>query len=228
MGLDIYLGDDLEALDNEPKFWMHSAYLRSSYNEYGFNSVGPVLTGNPEATFDAIFSEVLDTAVEKEGVYWLGAYSLDALRRAKDKAIDVAEKIDATEPFMVETIDFATVDSTLNLQMMDISKLPSHDAAVNLYLQERERHGEQHGEQDGELQFSSYRRGHNHFFHEGLEIVAAFKTLYYGYPAVSLVYKQTDQWKQEYVQAANAAARFIARAMSIIQTNKEVELVWSS
>ena len=224
MGLDIYLGDGLDALDNEPKFYMNSAYLRSSYNEYGFNNVGPVLTGDKEATFDTIFSEVLDSAVEKEGVYWLGAYSLEALRRAKDKALDVAEKIAASEPYMVETIDFATVDSNLSFQQINTAELPSHDASVNLYLQERAKHDQE----EEHLKMPAYRRGHNHYFHDGLEIVAAFKTNYYGFPSVSLVYKQTDRWKEEYVQAAQAAVRFIARAISIIQTDKEVELVWSS
>jgi len=229
MGLDIYLGDNLEALDNEPEFSMNSAYLRSSYNEYGFNNAVPVLTGDSDATFNTVFSEVLDGAREEDGQYWLGAYSLEALRRAKDKALDVVQKIKAAEPIMAETINFASLGLSPNhngveFQETDTSALEPHDKAVNLYLREQEKHWTE----DLQNEMPRYSRGQGIFWHDGLEVLAAIKTHYYGYPAVSLIYRQTEEWKQHYVMAAEAAVRFIARAISIIQTNKEVELDWSS
>jgi len=229
MGLDIYLGDNLEALDNEPEFMMNSAYLRSAYNLYGFNNAVPVITGDSDATFNTVFSEVLDSAREEDGQLWLGAYSLEALRRAKDKALGVVEKLKAAEPIMSETINFASLglnpnNNGVEFHETDTSSLAPHDKAVNLYLQEQDKH---HTE-DLLNEMPRYSRGDGIFFHDGLEILAAIKTHYYGYPAVSLIYRQTEEWKQHYVMAAEASVRFIARAISIIQTDKEVSLVWSS
>lgn len=71
-------------------------YLRSSYNEGGFNSAVPRFLKDPSASFYGIFEEVLKDFDERNN-YYVEVRDPEAVRDAQRRARDVAKRLRALE-----------------------------------------------------------------------------------------------------------------------------------
>ena len=225
MGLDVHLiAEPLP--EEEDGFFMNSTYLRSSYNGAGFDRVVPQLTGDETLTFQDIFFEALDNCfspMTKPEVYEIDnddgddgrtfwrKENIPHLEMASDRAWDAFYKIKAADRFAQETLLLAHDNDSY--ERLD------EDRATVTYLKEKNEN------KTGEPR---YRKGYNHFYHDGLTIVSILQTMWASRPTITIVYQVSEEWVIGYMEAAKAAAKFAQRAIDIIKKEGEVEFVWSA
>jgi len=193
-------------------------YLRSSYNEAGFNRAVPNFLGvvdrdneDERGTFYWIFAPLRRD--------WRGQHDdrlrtvdIPALGQCENRALEIEAELRKCDPLRVTTVSpniFMAIPTT------------SADEALAAYRALRDERG---GLSDDD-HFST--RGME-VFGTGLPVLAAMPgraTL--GETGVHLIYRAADESLEHYAQAAKIAAEFCAEAIMLIQRDGSCEMSWS-
>ncbi|MGD9643992.1 MAG: hypothetical protein AB7V08_14840 [Elusimicrobiales bacterium] len=208
MGLDVYLYDGKTELgdvpsDKYPDHLFQKTYLRSSYNEAGFNSVVWALTG-------------------KEGLYYIFQppqdeyeipYSKEDLAACRGRALEVLEELKRARPLYVMTVGFNPFIPVERYKDMTARK------AVEVANKELDRVVicESKGPESNRPKVIWYLTRDGHFFvSDPPKLVAAVPGVdALGMPAVHLVYEASDADKAWYIQATEIVVEFIDYAMTL-------------
>lgn len=198
-----------------PDHLFNRRYLRSSYNGGGFNHAVPEMLGSSEGNYPNeygslswIFEPVrLDDQYEIE----LTIGSIDGLRQAKARALEVAEKLRASDRIRVMTV-------SPNFLL----PLPTHtdDDALRMYRAAAEQWKDR---EDG-----WWSNRDMEWYGSGVTILAAIPGLAtFNVPGVHLIYRAGDEWFESYVQSAEIVAEFCDEAISLIERDGSCEMTWS-
>lgn len=222
MGLDIYLHDGPEVPYEDRDAWKEAfdktqdtksatypdhlcgrRYLRSSYNEAGFNRVVGNLLGDDLYSifgYSDALCDPYDEEAETGGDWHPTPVQLTA---ARDRAVKVAERLRAVE----RPLRAATVSA--NMFMAPPTVDPSQ--AIRIAAEQIAKHGPSdagYGNRDGD------------FWPSGFTIVAAIPGQEFGRQAFHLVYEADLTW---YIAMADIIVEFIDEALSM----ERPRVVWS-
>lgn len=184
-----------------PEHYCEVGYLRSSYNDAGFNTVVRQRIGRDG--FYYIFDPGEEYHVRPD---WAAA---------KARALEVARKLKEAAPFRAMTV---SVD-----RLFGEAPDTGCDAALKVFLAERDQKEKQQSD------YSAYSSAKGHFWlKEGITIHAAIPGVdAFNQRAVHLVYRDTDENIDWYVQAAEIAAEMCDYVLAQPDADKYV-LHWSS
>jgi hypothetical protein len=198
-----------------PDHLFNRRYLRSSYNGGGFNHAVPELLGSANGSYpkergslDWIFEPV---RLEDQYDIELTVGSVDPLRQAKARALEVVEALRASDRLRV-----LTVSSNV------FSEPPTHtdDDALRLYRE---------AVAAGRIQPDGWWSNINmDVFGDGLTVLAAIPgKATFGVPGVHLIYRQRDEGLDSYVQSAEIVAEFCDEAIALIERDGSCSMSWS-
>jgi hypothetical protein len=200
--------------ERHPEHLFNRRYLRSSYNNGGFNHAVPEMLGTAKN----------DYPDERGSLYWifkpmgrewdgddgnLTAADIDKLRECKARAQEIAADLTKCDRLRVTTIN-------PNL----FASAPQHtdDEALAMYRAELPLHG------DG-----WYSKGPDlNVFGDGLVVLAAIPgKASFGPPGVHLIYRASDDAFESYVQSAEIVAEFCDEAIALIERDGGARISWS-
>lgn len=206
-----YTVPDTVASQRHPDHLFNRRYLRSSYNESGFNSA------------------VVEITAADHGLYWifeplgrdwdgdegnLGRADLDALRECRSRAEQVATELREAEAPVRAT----DVHAMFGPQDHLWSKPPTKDEALEWYREQRQQPSS----------FPSYSCAKGAVFGDGLEIVAATVGRdILGTPAAILIYRLDKETVESYAQSAEITAEFCDEAIALIERDGSCRMSWS-
>lgn len=200
--------------ERHPGHLFNRRYLRSSYNNSGFNGAVPEMVGADHGLY-WIF-EPVKPADEYE--VELTEASIPALEEAKARALQVAEELRVCDP--LRTTD---VSAFLGSQEHLWQDLPTEGQVLAWYREERERNGDRHP--DGGY---SNAKGAVFGFKKGMEVLAATVGRdVIGRPAAILVFRLGDEAKQSYIASAEITAEFCDEAIALIRKDGSCSMHWS-
>lgn len=186
-------------------------YLRSSYNGNGFNAAVSELLGSMDdgrGTLTWIFEPVRS---DHQRDVVLTTDSVDVLRQAKGRALDVATDLRSSDRLRVMTVSH---NAFIGIQRN------SDNDALRLY-----REAIALGRVTGGRWWSSRDLT---VFGDGTQILAATPGVAFGdSPGVHLIYRLGDEVLDSYVQAAEIVAEFCDEAVALIEQDGFCSLVWS-
>jgi hypothetical protein len=185
-------------------------YLRSSYNESGFNRAVEQIAGQDHG-FYWIF-EPLGRDWEDEGGE-LTAADVPALREARQRAEQVAVEIREGDPLRA-----TDVHALFGPQEHLWTDPPTSDQALGWYREQSKQ----------PASFASYSTGKGAVFGDGLVVLAATVGRdVLGGPAAILIYRLDKETVDHYVQSAEIAAEFCDEAIGLIERDGSCHLSWS-
>lgn len=213
MGLDIYLYDGNKGFDPmEPstRFPEHisgKTYLRSSYNDSGFDRVSERLYG---VTLDDIFDAEKNGYFDEDNMDENGCVPMKNLDIALEKAKNLAYKFDNEEcPLFVITIT-------------NTDRYGVNDSAAIDRVKEAMRNREKN-----KVSFDCYSNNKGWFFlgNESLDNVRGIipGVCVLGRPAIHIVYEPDQEVFEFYQQMAHIVVEFIEFAMTL----EEPKVFWS-
>lgn len=201
--------------ERHPDHLFNRRYLRSSYNNGGFESAVPDMVGENHGLY-WIFEPVrLDDQYEVE----LTEASIPALETAKSRALQVADELRACDPLR-------TCDATAMVGPQDHlwSDWPSEDQVLTWFREERERHA---ASPFGDGGYSN-AKGTVFGFDRGMEVLALTAGRgVLGGPAAIAVFRLDDEVKQSYVASAEITAEFCDEAIGLIRKDGSCSMHWS-
>jgi len=206
MGLDVTLYDGnipvYEPSSKYPKHMFQKGYLRSSYNDYGYNSVLRALTSKD---LYYIFGDCVQDLLH--GDSQMGSVSKRALRDALGRAKEVLEELRTAPPFIVKRFPGPWPD---RFEYTDdiVDAVVEEDAQIAQMMSKG-----LDGEEGGAL-YS--RRGV--FFYGPLPKVKAIVPFKEGF---AVVCQESIDW---YIQATEIVIEFIEKALSL----EDPAICWSS
>lgn len=208
--------------DFYPEHYMNKRYLRSSYNDSGFNQVVPRITGDPQATFDGIFANVpwnIENEEDDDGYPGggLGPDALPALDAAMQKAKEIADKLRSCPPYDVR---FSSKNPFL--QAADGAQSP--EAALRVALEEIDRFS------NSDSSFGNFSNRNGEFFLSSpLRVVAIIPGVQWSGEGMYTVYETESEDPEEnyYYQAAIITMEFIQELIDIINRDQYVYVSWS-
>ncbi len=232
MGLDIYIidlltndelfHDIIDEADNPfPGHICHKQYLRSSYNNGGFNqTVGNLINQDLYTIFQYKddYSSYLDENDEDSAWGW--SPTIEQLKAARLRAIDVRDQLLAIEnPFCAQTISATSYKKTETTDSINFFEY-GHNAIkiVNKEIESHKNKPNPYG-----LNYSS-SMGH-FWLKDPLMITAAIpgKDIF-GEPAITLIYNMTADNYKFYTDMAEIIILFIDHAI----TMRHPFITWSS
>jgi len=195
-------------------------YLRSSYNESGFDSVVPRRLNDEYATYEGIFGGIAwkdaDGNPTDEGYPggFLNKDDIPALRVVQGRALEVAKRLEDADPYDVTFVGANP--------FADKSTLPkSATEALQVFRDQAEK-------TKGKDAPYNYSTSSGHFFEqEALTIVAAIPGAeHFREQGVYLVFER-DKDDDFYFKAALIAAEFAQATMNLIERDGEAYVSWS-
>lgn len=203
-----------------PEHLFNRRYLRSSYNDGGFNSAVPQFLGDQDATLYGIFEPVFGSK-NPDYSFELTAASASALREAAERALSVAQRLRECEPLRTEIA--APMLGSAEHMWRD---LPSAAEVLEWYRAERVREigrdprwGEGYNCAKGSV-FGLSKGVH-------LEVVAATVGKSVFGPCAVLVYKPSREAVDSYVASAEITAEFCEEAIALIEADGAAFIHWS-
>ena len=223
MGLDVSLiTDGPDKSQAYPEHMFTPTYLRSSYNEGGFNTAVPILAGNADYSLYWIFEpapflvfSVYDEETGEGGEEGWDTSSIGGLEMARNRCLEVVKSLAESDGLTATTV------SAINAFRQDKPTASPVDA-VNI-------HRKTFANRDNNA-FQSFSNGEGVFFgkDEGLTVVSAIPGVdILGSPCVHLVMKDQNNNTDWYKQAAEITVEFIDLAIEVIKREGKVEVVWS-
>lgn len=202
-----------------PDHLCNRRYLRSSYNESGFNRAVPNFLGDEERPGDFYWIfEPLGRNFGEEYEVKLTTADLPRLELCRRRAVEVAEELRTCTPLQ------ATQATTMLGDREHMwSTPPSEEQVLAWYRDEVARRAESPG-------FESYSnaKGTVFGFEHGLEVLAAATGRdILGAPVAILVYRPSADSLEHYVQSAEIAAEFCEEAANLIQADGAAVMTWS-
>lgn len=227
MGLDIYLADgntgaektygEGEDAETYTEYETREYYLRSSYNESGFNSVTEKLFGLYGYYY--VFEPVRGEGIDEYETVMTDRASLDAaLVRAHELYLRYKESNDV---FTCSTIT----------GYLDKEQAPQNAAqAMTVFRAERTRFEDRLKESKEKpfLGFTDYSNREGTYFMDGFEVYAAIVGVEFGRPCCYLVYKMKPEALVHYTEAAQKAVDLIEEAIKMLDAGGRPVLQWSA
>lgn len=197
MGLDVYLKDGEKEVEEKskkhPEHYSNRGYLRSSYNDMGFNRVAKILTGMDLYT-------VFEPIEDGEDEFYI-SYSKEHLLAALERARELTKKITEAPPFYVETV------SPVNM----FNPKPKEVSGEEAVAQFRKKYEEYHANGKG---MAAYSNSEGTFFmEEPLKVHAMMPGVdIFGAPCIHLVHEFDHTY---YIQQAEIVEEFIEHALTL-------------
>jgi hypothetical protein len=202
-----------------PKHLMNRRYLRSSYNDGGFNRRVPDLIGDEQADLYGIFKPLHDVIGDPDGADpVLTDAHISLLEQCRTRAASVAERLHGSDRLAVMKVS----PNQFSREWLNIDS----DKALSLYRDavrsERIRSNE-----------GWWSNRDMKVFGEGVTILAAVAGVEKRFfsddpwPAVHLIYRLTDEGFESYVQSAEIVVEFIDEAISLIRRDGSCSMRWS-
>lgn len=202
-----------------PEHYFNRRYLRSSYNDGGFNNAVPEFTGTNHGLY-WIFDPL-----ERDwdgGSGHLSPADLPALAKCRERALQVVEELRACSP--LRTLEKSSCTGPAEHLW---HTLPTADEVLAWYREEAAKNaasprpsyfGESYSNAKG-LVFG---------FAKGLEVLAV--TLgrdVLGRPAAVLVFRPSGEALESYVQSAEIVVEFIEEAIMLVEQGGSAYMRWS-
>lgn len=209
-----YVGRTDVPSERYPDHLFNRRYLRSSYNNSGFEGAVPDMVGKQHGlywVFETVRgSEEYETALTEA--------SVPALEEAKARALQVAEELRTCDPLR-------TYSSSCHIGPAEHmwSEPPTEDRVLAWYRQEKEENAERYA--DGGY---SNAKGNVFGFAQGMEVLAATVGCdVLGRPAAVLVFRLGKEAHESYVQSAEIVAEFCEEAIELIRKDGSCLMHWS-
>lgn len=240
MGLDIYLYTATDAAQNdEYKAWgerysyaphvdspserypdhlFNRRYLRSSYNDGGFNHAVPEMLGtsggkstypNERGSLYWIFEPMGRDWDGDEGELWPD--DVPKLEECKKRALSIVDELRSCDRLRVMTV---------SPNMFSEPPTRTADDALRLY-----RAAVARADMRADGWYSSKDLD---VYGEEVSILAAVPGVAtFGIPGVHLIYKAADEGYESYIQSAEIVAEFCDEAITLIQLSGTAQISWS-
>lgn len=199
-----------------PEHLFNRRYLRSSYNEGGFNSVANNFGGHD---LYWIFEPLNVNFEDWNG--WLDSGEIEALKECRERALQVAEEIAGWDRIMVTEFRGPLLGSQDHLW----DKLPTQEQVLEWGREELTK------ERNDAFSSGGYSSGKGTVFPEGFEIHAitlgAPQFSFDGLPVAYGIYRASDETFKFYEEAARITAEFCDEAISLIKRDEAVMMNWS-
>lgn len=210
--------DDIPS-ERYPDHYFNRRYLRSSYNDVGFNRAVPEMIGDPTANFEGIFTGVFVNQDFDGGT--VREEHIEPLRAAKGKALDVAARIRSAElPLRIMTA-YGLQGSADHLW----SEPPTPDEVLEWARGELAKGVRDYQPGDG------YSNAKGLVFPAGTEIVAVTtcrgRGLFHAQAEAAIVFRQGDEARESYAQSAEIIAEFCDEAIALIERDGSAYVSWS-
>lgn len=209
-----YVGYTDVPSERYPDHLFNRRYLRSSYNNSGFEGAIPEITGQRHGLY-WIF-EPVRTGDEYETE--LTGASIPALEQAKARALQVAEEIRTCDPLRT-----TTARCILGTRDHLWGQAPTEEQVLAWYREQKEENAERYAEGG-----YSNAKGAVFGFTEGMEVLAATSGRdLLGGPAAVLVFRLGKEAHESYVQSAEIVAEFCDEAIALIRKDGSCSMHWS-
>lgn len=208
-----------------PKHLFNRRYLRSSYNDGGFNHAVPDLIGS--AGQDAYPSErgslywifePLGRDWEGEGAGTLTSDDIPALKECAARAREVARLLDGSDRLRVMTVSPNQFSGPDFLKLDDSAALAKYREQVA----------------DGCIKDDGWWSNRDmEVYGSGVSILAAMPggtRAFFGdqpWPCVHLVYRMSDEGFVSYLQSALITAEFCEEAIALVERDQAAYMSWS-
>jgi hypothetical protein len=199
-----------------PEHLFNRRYLRSSYNDSGFNHAVPSLLGSADGTYPN----------ERGSLYWifepmgrewdgdegtLTAEDIDKLRESKARALQVADELRKSDRLRV---------MTASPNVFREPPTVTDDQALAKY---REAVAAGRIQPDG-----WWSNADMDVFGDGLAVLAAIPgKATFGIPGVHLIYRLAEDVAETYIQSAEITAEFCDEAIGLIERDGSCSMSWS-
>jgi len=223
MGLDVYLADGTtgttktygegEDAVTYTEYETRDYYLRSSYNESGFNQITEKMFG--KYGYYYIFEPIIGGGQQ----YETAMTDPVALQEAYARAVEVLSWYTGSDGELFSC-------STISTFQPDEQRPASGVQAMDLFRAERARWGGEYKEKMPG--FSSYSNQDGYYFMEGFEIYGAFLGTSLSSPCVYLVWKMVPETLEHYTEAAQKAVELITEAQKMLAEGGRPVLQWSA
>lgn len=209
---DTYTPSRAVPSESYPDHLFNQRYLRSSYNDSGFNRAVPDITGQDHGLYWIFEPLGRDWREGDDG--WLRVKDVDALWECRVRARQVAAELrEAEAPLRASDVSILP-----GPQDHLWSEPPTAEQALEWYREQRKR----------ESSFTSYSCAKGAVFSDGFEIVAATVGRdVLGQPAAILIYRLDKETLESYVQAAEITAEFCDEAIALIVRDGACRMSWS-
>lgn len=201
-----------------PEHLFNRRYLRSSYNDGGYNNAVPQMIGGGGSLY-WIFEPMGREWDGDEGT--LTSADIPSLQESRKRADEVLVKLNGADRLR-------TMDATAMVGGPDHlwSEWPREDEVLAWYREEAAKHAAKpdlHGMGEG----YSTAKGHVLGFTKGLEVLAlTVGRDAIGMPCAIAVYRAVDG-HESYVQSTEIVIEFIDEAISLIERDGSADLSWS-
>lgn len=207
-----------------PEHYMNPHYLRSSYNQSGFNRAVPDFTGQPH-DFYWIFEPVRGDSDEYD--FELTEASLTALDECIERAEQVAQELRECDMLRVDAVGTALVGALDHMW----KEPPSEAEVLAWYREEARKRAELTPEQLEKAkdwgEGYSNAKGDVFGFTKGLEVLAVVAgQSVLRMPSAIIVYRAEDS-VEYYVQAAEIVVEFCMEAQRLIRRDGGCHITWS-
>lgn len=191
-------------------------YLRSSYNDGGFNRAVPELIGEAGHDLYWVFADVL--AEEEQYLVELTTDSICALEEAKKRALSLAEKLRGAEASLrVDTIDAE--------KMFGEQPTMTADQALAWYREKAEAKIGSDGWWSSHEGTYMGRAGEED---AGMKVFAAVPGVnVFGHKCVHLIYELSQGTVEHYAQSAEITAEFCDEAIALVEADGAAYMHWS-
>lgn len=185
-------------------------YLRSSYNDSGFNSRVPMVTGNPKHDYYGILAPLTANPNEE---YQIKVDNLDKIAEARANALEVVAALediaDKPQRFSMDV----TVVNPFNREVPDTAE----DAALALANEELDKENPFGG---------AWTSGHGFFAPDGLNVVAIVpgRNLI-GALCVHVIYEQPLH--HSYLESAKVLVEFLDELAELVKSDGVAYVHWS-
>lgn len=241
-----YIGSERMPSEKYPDHLFQKNYLRSSYNDGGFNRAVPDMLGRNEGGLYWIFEPVIGDDPEPYETV-LTAEHIGPLELTRGRALAVAEELRASDPLRVMHVNGPMLGGQEHMW----DHLPTEDEVLAWYrdeMRKRQEYVAQCAVDDKEAR-EEYgymsAKGEVFGFSKGMEILAvtlganslaSFSSQFPigtvggqmgAMPTAMLVYRQGDEGKRSYVESAEIVAEFCDYAVELIKQDGGCTMHWS-
>jgi hypothetical protein len=238
-----YRGSSDRPSERYPDHLFKRNYLRSSYNDSGFNRAVPNMLAREDVDLYGIFEPVIGADPEPYETL-LTAETIPALEQVKERALAVAAGLRATDPLRVMHVSAPILGDQEHMW----NHLPSEDEVLAWYREEQQKRQaavESASRMDREEYGYMTAKGEVFGFTKGMEILAVtmganplrqfsqqFPPNTVGgqmgvAPQVVLVYRQTEEGTKSYIESAEIIAEFCDEAIMLIKADGSCHMHWS-
>jgi hypothetical protein len=201
-----------------PKHLFNRRYLRSSYNDSGFNRAVPKFLGRKDVSLDGLFEPVIGDGSDYE--YELTQDDIPGLEEVRRRATKVARDLAGCDPLQVSSEGSIFVGDRENFW----PEVPTEDQVLAWFREQKQIYADQKPTFFGEG-FSS-AKGTVFGFKEGLEVLAIAQGRdVLGRPCPIIVYR--SKGLDTYVQSAEIVAEFCDEAIELIKRDGGAYIIWS-